>query len=128
MGRGEENVPGGFSLLEVVVALILLQLGLLAVAGMALVGQRTLNRGDAVLRSTLEGVRLGDSVLKGGEGEGGRREEPFGWLEWERVEGGEGSVRVRALTADGDDTLAILRIWPPAPESTPEPAGGGQVP
>lgn len=103
---------GGFSLLELMVALLLLQVGLLAVAGLILTGQQILTRSDAVLRGTLEARLVGDSLL-GSEGwSEGEREEAWGWLRWEEVEEGSRSLRILTMNPEKDDTLVLLRMWP----------------
>lgn len=109
--EGTRAGKGGFSLLELMVALLLLQVGLLAVAGLVLTGQRILKRSDAVLRGTLEGRLVGDSILGSGAWSDGEREEPWGWLRWETTEEGPRSIRILALSPEKTDTLALLKIW-----------------
>jgi len=119
----------GFSLLELILALLIFQVGLLGVAGMVLTAQRTLIRAELILRGTLEARRVGDSLLASGEEEDGELEEPWGQLSWEA--GGEGYLRVVAMGGRDSDTLAVLRIWLPPkgiaalPDSTVAAGGGG---
>lgn len=121
--RKPRPVPGGtrgFSLLELVVALLVFQVGLMAVAGLSLAGQQVLRKSHLVLRGTLEARVLADSLLCSGEPRGGEREEPWGLLRWE-VFGGVGhSVRVAAMSPGGKDTLAVLRVWKEGVASPPE--------
>ena len=73
-GRGKDaGSSHGFSLLELMVALLLFQIGLLAVAGLILLAQENLRESDLVLRAAVEGARVGDSLLRVGE-------EGNGWL------------------------------------------------
>ncbi|MGW8267741.1 MAG: hypothetical protein ACWGSQ_15355 [Longimicrobiales bacterium] len=108
---------GGFSLLELILALLIFQVGILGVAGMVLTAQRTLTRAHLVLRGTLEGRELADSLLAEGTEGAGEMVRPWGGLAWTN-EGPQG-LKLVATTRGGRDTLAILRIWPPA--------GGGVV-
>lgn len=103
---------GGFSLLELVLALLIFQIGILGVAGMVLTSQRTLTRAHLVLRGTLEGRGLADSLLAEGAEGAGEMLRPWGGLAWAN-EGSRG-LKVVATTRGGRDTLAIIRTWPPA--------------
>lgn len=101
----------GFSLLEVVLALVIFQVGILGVAGMVLLGQRSMRRAGLVMRGTLEAARVGDSILLAGEDGPGRVIRPWGTVSWEGGEGG--GVRVVALAPGAADTVAVLLLWPP---------------
>jgi len=107
----------GFSLLEVVLAMVIFQVGILGVAGMVLLGQRSMRRAGLVMRGALEAARVGDSVLLAGDDGPGLVTLPWGTVSWEGR--GEGSVRVVALAPGGGDTVAVLLLWPP-PGSPPE--------
>lgn len=104
---------GGFSLLELIIALLLFEIGLLAVAGMILVAQITLKRSALILRGTVEAVRAGDSLLEAGVGGEGEMELGWGWIRWAPPSSAEGGLQVWALAPDRIDTLAALRVWPP---------------
>jgi Tfp pilus assembly protein PilV len=118
----------GSTLLQLILALLLFEVGLLSVAGMVLVGQRTLNRAQLTMRGTLEGKRVGDSLLATGARGDGEASRPWGVLRW--TETGDGGFIVVAIDPNGADTMAYLRLWP-APEtvSLPDSAsstdGGG---
>jgi Tfp pilus assembly protein PilV len=114
--------------LELILALLLFQFGLLSVAGMVLMGQRTLNRAQLIMRSTLEGKRVGDSLLAAGARGNGGASRPWGALRWTGK--GDGGLIVVAMAPNGADTLAYLHLWP-APErislsdSASSTGGGG---
>jgi Tfp pilus assembly protein PilV len=121
---------GGFSILEVVVALIVFQVGVLGVAGLVLTGQNSMRRARSILRGTLEATRIGDSVLAAGGDAQGRVSRPWGSLSWAGTE--TGAVRVVALSAGGGDTLAVVLLWPrlevPAAWVEPLVGPGGEAP
>ncbi len=110
----------GFSLLELIFALVIFQIGLLGVAGMLLTAQRTLTRAELILRGATSGRAVGDSLLAGGEWANGRSDVPWGTVSWGPSP--EGSLRVVAIGGEASDTLAVLHFWPPL--SPGHPPGG----
>ena len=123
---------GGFSLLELVIALLLFEIGLLAVAGMILTAQRTLKRSALILRGTVEAARMGDSLLEAGVAEGGEVELAWGWIGWAPGGLSHAGLKMWALAPDRADTLAALRVWPPAaflaPSEAVDPPPSGRPP
>ena len=122
---------GGSSLIEVIVALLLLQVGLLATAGMVLSAQRVLSRARTLQRGVLEAVRSADSLREWGWTTGGERAFPGGRVEWipEKVRA-EG-IRIFSLGTANADTLVRLRAWSAVepssltPGRSPPASGGG---
>jgi hypothetical protein len=123
---------GGSSLIEVIVALLLLQVGLLATAGMVLSAQRVLSRARTLQRGVLEAVRSADSLREWGWTTGGERVFPWGRVEWlPESEWAEG-IRIFSLGPQNADTLFRLRAWSMVEpgfmnpgNSTPRSGGGG---
>jgi len=120
----------GFSLLELVLALLVFEVGVLGVAGMVYQGQRTLSRAQLIMRGTLEAKRVADSILTGsGTGAGaGNLLFPWGEVAW--APAGGGVLRIVATGSAPSDTLAALLAWPrPGGEETGPflevPGGGG---
>jgi prepilin-type N-terminal cleavage/methylation domain-containing protein len=104
----------GFSLVEVLVALLLFQVGILATASMALLAQRHLTRAELTLRGTLEARWIADSLLsQGGEGPEKPGTASFSWGEvrWFPVTLGRRGLRVVATRRGSRDTLAVLHEW-----------------
>lgn len=100
----------GFSLAELLVALVILQVGLLAVAGWVLLAQEALLEAELTQRAVLEAEVLADSLLRvGAEGEG-RVSRGWGELFWEG-EGGDVPLVVRGVTARRGDTVLVLAVW-----------------
>lgn len=115
-GRGHPRA--GFSLVELLMALLLFQVGLVGVAGTFLVAQRTLSRSQLVMRGTLAAMRVGDSVLAVGGPPSGLVEERWGRLSW-RTDS-DGGLQLASTGAEVNDTLFSLTIWP-EPESLSVP-------
>lgn len=80
------KAAAGFTLVEVLVALVVLQVGLLGVVGTLLLASRTLGRAEVVEWAVAEVQRAADS-LAGTEPGGGRAASGPGELVWE-VDGG----------------------------------------
>jgi Tfp pilus assembly protein PilV len=128
-GTDRTGARQGSSLLELILALLLFEVGLLSVAGMVLVGQRHLTRAQRTMRGTLEGKRVGDSLLAAGAQGDGEARRPWGAVRW--TGSGDGGLIVVAIAADGADTLAYLRLWPvPEVVTLPDSASseGGRGP
>ncbi len=108
----------GFSFLELIVALLVLELGILAVAGTILLAQRNMSRAELTLRGVLEAGWIGDSISgrEGAEAGGsGSREYSWGSVEWDRADLGIGGLQLVATGRGGEDTLAVVFLWPPVP-------------
>ena len=118
----------GFSLLELILALLIFQVGILGVAGMVLTAQRTLTRAQLILRGTLEAREVADSLILAGAVGAGELTRPWGGLSW--MQEGTGELKVMATMPGGEDTLAVIRVWPPvggaavAPDSLAITGGG----
>jgi type II secretory pathway pseudopilin PulG len=103
----------GFSLIELVMALVIFQVGLLGVVGMLLTAQRILTRAELVLRGATAARAVGDSLLAGGTRGNGYSDLPWGTVSWTQLE--DGGLRVVATGSSASDTLGVLRLWPPLP-------------
>jgi hypothetical protein len=120
----------GFSLVELTIALVLLQVGILATAGMILQAQRDMTRAELVVRGVLDSQRVGDSLLALGGGMlswRGTASTPWGEVEWSPSDLGSGGLRLIAHRRDQADTLAVLHRWPALPDTlflTPEGGDG----
>ena len=127
-GRGSGR--RGFSLIELLVALVIFLVGLLGVAGLVVMAQRTLTRSDLILRGTLAAWRVGDSLATSEERGSGELSRGWGLVSWGPGEGG--SVRIVATGRAPGDTLATLLVWPrpagvlslPGPDPLAPGAGG----
>lgn len=105
--RSDDPAPGptaagsGFTLVEVIVAVVLLTVGLLASVSMMSLAARTLGDARRVSLATAAAGSLADSlVAAAGEGASGMREHPWGILRWGP---GEGAREVRIVaTAPGE--------------------------
>ena len=47
----------------------------------------------------------------------GSREFSWGSVEWELADLGIGGLRLAAIRRGGEDTLAVVFLWPPLPDS-----------
>jgi prepilin-type N-terminal cleavage/methylation domain-containing protein len=84
--RGESP---GFTLIEVVFALVIFTVGLLGVAGMVNVAARTLNDARAVAWAVASAAEIADSLAFWGASGGGERLLPEGRVRWEVEEDGD---------------------------------------
>jgi hypothetical protein len=109
----------GFSLVELLVAILVLQLGVLAVTGTVLLAQRTMSRAQLTLRAVLEAEWIGDSILarEGEEVGSGSTVLPWGSVEWTPADLGIGGLRLVATLGPGEDTVAVVFLWPRLPDT-----------
>jgi hypothetical protein len=118
----------GFSLLELLVALLILQVGLLATAGMIFLAQENLARAETTTRALLEVRRVADSLGHEREPGGGQLAFPWGEVRWEAGPGPLPGLRIMALSLDSQDTLAVAMAFRPPPDSLlwrPDGSGKG---
>lgn len=107
----------GFSLVELILALLIFQVGLLGVAGTVLLAQRNLLRASVTVRGVVEAGWVADSLTREGSGGSGSLSRPWGEISWGPASDGLGGLRVAALWELGGDTLAVFLAWPPVPDS-----------
>ena len=103
----------GFSLVELIFALLVLQFGILAAAGLVFLAQKDLIRAELVTRGVLEAGRVADSLALHEEEGPGSLGYSWGRVLWEVAEDGLGTLEVVAVPLAGEDTLAVARSWSP---------------
>lgn len=102
----------GFTLVEVVVSLVVLEIGLLAVMGTLLLASRTMTAAETREAAVLEALRVADSLgVVAGPVVPGRHVLPWGGVEWLGPGVGDAG-RVVVVEATGD-TLLVLRLQEP---------------
>jgi len=98
-------VSRGFTLLEVVVALLLLELAVLSALGTLTVASRQLGEAERMGRVVTEAEGILDSLDGAPIAESGSRDTPEGLIEW--TVGVDGSVAMRATRGDGRTWLEV---------------------
>lgn len=98
---------GGFSVLEVVVALLLLQVCLTGVLGLFVLASERLSRALAVERAAAEVAAVADSLSASGAGGGGEALRGPWRITW--GEGGSGIV-VRASLAEDPGSTPVVEV------------------
>ena len=102
----------GFSLVELMVALLLLQMGVLATVGMVHLAQENTRRADHTLRSVLSAGWTADSLARSASAGPGRATYPWGELVWSATPEPFPTLRVAAWSPRESDTLAVLLALP----------------
>lgn len=95
----------GFTLMEVVVALLLLEVGVLAAAGTLQVASRTLAEAERLERAVVEAGGVLDSLGRVSGPSAGSRSLPFGEVAWSVDD--SGTVTLTAETLAGAPLLAV---------------------
>lgn len=101
----------GFTLIEVVVALVLLEIGVLGVVGTLLLATRTLTEAELTTRAAVSAAQVADSLDAHGFAGPGVVAFPGGAVRWQAA-GGAGLAVVVATDALGN-TLARLDVAAP---------------
>lgn len=115
--------PSGFTLVEVIVALVVLQIGLLGVAGLALRALQLLSESSLRSRAAVAVEEVVDSLATAGVRADGVRRFEGGTVVWTRVGEGEEwgrryersdleEVSVVARGESGDSVLAVRAMLP----------------
>ena len=103
------HARGGFNLLEVVVALVLLQVSLLGVLGLFTLASRRLTRALLLERATAEASAVADSLSRFGSSAAGTSIRGDWRVSWEPSEGGF-LVRATLLGGATAEPLVELRV------------------
>lgn len=114
----------GFTLLEVVVAVTVLVVGLVGVAGLTVVAVRELERARSAGWATAAVSEVADSLARHGVGGGGVRALPGGAVRWSAAEGPAPDlveVELEARAPDGRRTLRARALLPASTERETPP-------
>ncbi len=96
----------GFTLIEVLVALVILEVGLLGVVGTLVLASSTLARASLLERSVGEIESVLDSLVDSPGIGVGNRAAPGGTLSWSVAPDGNASV-----TFDGEHGIVSFEVW-----------------
>lgn len=113
----------GTSLVEVLVALVVLEMGLLAVLGLWVLAAGEVAAAADLQRGVGALSRVADSLLAEGDAGTGVREVGQHLVRWEEA-GGRVTVEVTAASSSGPPLHRVTLPWPsdaPQREPTPEP-------
>jgi len=102
---------------ELVLALLVFQVGLLATAGMILLAQRNLLRAELTVRGILEAGLVADSLERMGEIGSGLRPYLWGEVSWAPASDEIGGLTVVAFSTLLGDTLVAFRALIPRQDS-----------
>lgn len=111
----------GFSLLELILALLLFQVGMLAAAGLVHLSEVNFRRAELTMRAILEAEWVGDSILSLGSMAPGVATFPWGDLSWSVLSSPVPALRIAAWSEMEGDTLFTLLALPPLPAGPPLP-------
>lgn len=119
----------GYSLLELILALFLFQVGLLGAAGLIHLSEVNLRRAQLTVRATLEAEWAGDSLLALGSTTPGVASLPWGGLQWSPLSSPIPGFRISAWSEVDGDTLVVLLAVPSLagglPKIPPSPGADG---
>jgi len=101
----------GFTLLEVVVALLLLEVGVIGALGMLTLSSRALGRAERLERAVAEAEGVLDSLAGSIPSDDGARAYDGGELRWSLLSGGE--IHLVAVGPSGDTLLEVGSVLPP---------------
>lgn len=110
MSRGLAR-GAGFTLVEVLVALVLVQVGVLGLAGSLLLSTRTLRDARLVERRAADLAWVHDSLAAGWSAGEGETRRPWGWIRWTVTPSG----RATLLAVRVDDTVRVDAWLPRSP-------------
>jgi hypothetical protein len=121
-------VNKGFSLVEVVLCLLILQVGIIATFGMVLLSQRSFHRAEVTLRGVLEAGWIADSLFSSGTVEDGFLHLPWGDVFWWKESSPVPGLRFSVWSPALEDTVVKHFAVEPAVgilPDFPDPPGGG---
>ncbi len=113
---------GGFTVLEVVVALVLLALGMIPLGGMVALGAATATRARWTAWAVSAAADVADSLAMGGPLSAGSRRAPAGEVRWTAVSARPPEALVEVLPVRPDTPPVRVRVVLPDPATW----GGGE--
>lgn len=117
-------------MLEAIVALVILEIGVLAVVGMVTVASRTLNEAQAREWGTAVASAAADSLALFGFTGPGEQDSELGRVRWEGSAGGSGGlVRIRIQSdPSGEGPVLSFFLLVSGEGEVREPVGGARSP
>jgi Tfp pilus assembly protein PilV len=112
LGRGTRPADGGFTLIEIVVALLVLELAVLGSVGMVVLASSALARAERLERAVALAEGVLDSLAVVADPVGGAASYGAGQVVWAVEE--DGRVMVVGHGTTGDTILVVHSILPPA--------------
>ena len=103
----------GFTLLEVVVALLVLEIAVIGAVGTLVLAAATLGRAERLERAAARAEGVLDSLARASAPSDGAASYRAGQLRW--TAGPAGEVRLVATGPTGDTLLEVASILPPGP-------------
>ena len=98
----------GFTVVELLLALLLLQVGVLATAGLIYLAQQNVRKAEITLRGLTEAQWLSDSLRTQGGTSPGTKRYAWGEVVWTNSPLADDAWDVTALSASGRDTIVFL--------------------
>lgn len=118
----------GFSLIELILALFLLEVGVLATAGLFLLSQQNFRRAELTLRGVLEARWVADSLAPEGMPDAGHLLHPWGEIQWAPENTPVSGLRVSVWSpALGDTLVKVFAVIPSGSHRRPWPDTVGLV-
>jgi Tfp pilus assembly protein PilV len=110
----------GFTLVEVLVAIVVLEVGLLGVAGTLVLAVRAMRRAETMERAVTDAERVYDSISSVAEPSSGSAAGALGPVRWTVATGGELLLEVLGSgSGPGDTVLFSARGLVAAPPAVP---------
>ena len=111
--RARRRGVGGFTLLEVVIALLVLEVAVVSAVGILVIASATLSRADRLERVAALAEGVLDSLAAAPTATTGSLTDPVAVVDW--TVDAAGSVIVTATDPPGDTLLELRAVLPPRP-------------
>ena len=118
----------GFSLIELIIALFLLEVGILATAGLFLLSQQNYRRAEVTLRGVLEARWVADSLAPSGVQNSGQLLHSWGEIQWAPENAPVRGLRISVWSpVVGDTVVTVFSVMASGSHGLPWPDPMGIV-